>query len=419
MNRIEHFIYQLVKSNPGLKTFLRNRYQDLFDILPRANRATTKHSLETREGFFFGFHDKTPFSKDDELLLSQRAPDELFMPEIGNEIEIGVFNGENWSNFEPVSTTKAWNWHMGCRLQWVNRRKLIFNDALDGQVTARLMDLDEGTSVWQPYMVSSVSNSGSFFVGYDFLDVESLMPGYGYKSPNQRYFNNKGHSELVEVDLLTKTKRILIEKNQLLEYRRQNWALDPFHFISHTQISRCDRFVAFLHRWIDTSDDVRKRKSRLMVINRETHELIELPTDGMVSHYCWAKDLSILAFCSTQKFGSRYVQFDLSDFGEISFTCFSDLRADGHPSFNIETGFVVTDTYPNRSRDQFLYTFRSGGDEYEKIASFFMPKKFQSPSPFFHWSVDLHPRWSTEGHHICVDTAHTGRRCQVTLRYLP
>lgn len=34
MNKIEKVVYDLVKSNPQLKLFLRNTYQSVFDLLP-------------------------------------------------------------------------------------------------------------------------------------------------------------------------------------------------------------------------------------------------------------------------------------------------------------------------------------------------------------------------------------------------
>ena len=35
MNNLESTIYNLVRKNPALKQFVRNMYQDIFDLLPK------------------------------------------------------------------------------------------------------------------------------------------------------------------------------------------------------------------------------------------------------------------------------------------------------------------------------------------------------------------------------------------------
>jgi hypothetical protein len=64
LNKVEVFFYDLVKANPRLKVQIRNVYQRLFDLVP-AKRMATAYEIEARRGFFFGFHDKCPWSVDD------------------------------------------------------------------------------------------------------------------------------------------------------------------------------------------------------------------------------------------------------------------------------------------------------------------------------------------------------------------
>lgn len=89
MNKIEELVYHAVKKNPALKQFIRNIYQSAFDCLPK-QKNQFKNKLVFREGYFFGFHDISPFSIDDTKLLAQRADFDLRMPNPG-EIRCWLF----------------------------------------------------------------------------------------------------------------------------------------------------------------------------------------------------------------------------------------------------------------------------------------------------------------------------------------
>ena len=79
MNKLESTIYNLVRKNPALKQFVRNMYQDIFDLLPRKKEYFAS-PYQYREGFFFGFHDVTPFSFDETKLLANQNRLDLRMP---------------------------------------------------------------------------------------------------------------------------------------------------------------------------------------------------------------------------------------------------------------------------------------------------------------------------------------------------
>lgn len=79
MNKLESTIYNLVRKNPALKQFVRNMYQGIFDLLPRKKEYFAS-PYQYREGFFFGFHDVTPFSFDETKLLANQNRLDLRMP---------------------------------------------------------------------------------------------------------------------------------------------------------------------------------------------------------------------------------------------------------------------------------------------------------------------------------------------------
>ena len=60
MNNLESTIYNLVRKNHSLKQFVRNMYQDIFDLLPKKMEYFVS-PYQYWEGFFLEFHDVTPF----------------------------------------------------------------------------------------------------------------------------------------------------------------------------------------------------------------------------------------------------------------------------------------------------------------------------------------------------------------------
>ena len=182
MNNFERYIYNLVRDYPPLKLFLRNRYQDLFDVFNFKSSVSSEYHIKSRPGYFFGFHDHTPFSSDDSKLLACKdiyGPQ--YMPSEKDKLPIGFFDGPDLGNFNHVSSSNAWLWHMGCKLQWVgNSNSLIFNDYLDNSYVSRLINLDDSSETIFDGNISSVSLDGKWAVGYSFSHVYKCMPGYGY-----------------------------------------------------------------------------------------------------------------------------------------------------------------------------------------------------------------------------------------------
>ena len=71
MNKLEQIVHKMVGDYPFLRIPLVVLYQRTCSIIPSRN--FEKVRLEScSPGFFFGFHDKTPWSHDDSKLLAHR-----------------------------------------------------------------------------------------------------------------------------------------------------------------------------------------------------------------------------------------------------------------------------------------------------------------------------------------------------------
>ena len=86
MNRLERLIYDFVKRNPAIKNGLVRSYQSLMGLIP-VQRQEAASPVTCREGFFFGFHDKSPWSYDNRFLLAHGFVDRIVArPNLRSEI---------------------------------------------------------------------------------------------------------------------------------------------------------------------------------------------------------------------------------------------------------------------------------------------------------------------------------------------
>ncbi len=415
MNRIERFVYDFVKGNPRLKMALRELYQGCFDLLPGKSN-WSKNPVTDREGFFFGFHDHTPFSSDNSKLLAHQFEIPLRMPKSDDYVSVGIFTGENWENFTELTRSKAWNWHQGAKLQWRGEtNQFIYNDHKKGKTISTLCDTNTLELHDLPSPICSVNGSGNYAVGYSFSRVEKYMPGYGYvHQTNEKGLDEKkpDSSTLYVLNLQEQTKVDLISVADLAGIQTVPSMEGASHFISHALFSPDnDRFV-FLHRWI--KGDIRNRYSRMITMDVHGNSLHIFPTDDMVSHMCWKNSDEILAYCRADGRDGYFLFKDQTDqFRQVGKDIF---KSDGHPTYLPGENKILTDTYPDRSRRSSLLLYDEDLKKLDLLGQFIHPKKFSSSDPYKNWRCDLHPRVDRNGNFACFDSVHKGVRSLCTMK---
>ena len=146
MNKLESTIYNLVRKNPALKQFVRNMYQGIFDLLPRKKEYFRLSLSIPGRLLFLGFHDVTPFSFDETKLLANQNRLDLRMPLPSDGLDVGYFDLEQGpiKDFHRVDTSYAWNYHKGCRLQWLDKNRMIYNTAIANRLVSKIHDLSTG-----------------------------------------------------------------------------------------------------------------------------------------------------------------------------------------------------------------------------------------------------------------------------------
>ena len=418
MNFVERFIYDVVKSNPNLKNQIKRMYQSAYDLIP-SQSCVSEFEITARDGAFFGFHDKIPFSADDtKLLAMQYGEMPLRMPLDSDQLGIGYYDGVNFNEYHEVTKTNPWNWHQGCQLQWcgLSNNRIIFNDFIDGRNVSRVVNINsKETELVAEQSIATVSPDGSVAIGYSFERVNTCMPGYGYSHGTCAGIADDAPSDdgLYCVDLTNGLSKLILTLAEVVALSPVSTMQGARHYFSHAIISPDGKRVMFLHRWIH--EDVTKRWSRMLTCNLDGTGLYIFPTSGMVSHMAWRDADHILAYSRDINERDGYVLFKDQEPEQWSRVGDNAYNSDGHPSFAHDGHWIVTDTYPDRSRRSYLTLYDTVRKQRHNLAYLKHWKQFATPSPERHWACDLHPRWNRAGTMVCFDSVYTEKRALCTI----
>lgn len=406
MNKIESFVYKKVKNNYVVKNAIRNIYQGFYDLMPNYKSEFATEPI-VRENCFFGFHDLNPFSRDNSCILSNRLTIPLRMPEKDDVLEVGMWSGENFGTWTKLGETKAWNYHKGCRLQWVGNGHCAYNVADIDTVKAVITNIATKENRLIGWPIDYVSPDGCRATSFSYERLQMMMPGYGYVySDSDSFLSERCPSStgLFIIDLRSGHRELLLGLDVIASVAPESDMGDATHFVTHTEFSPDGRYIAFLHRWYKGV----RRRTRLVVYDFDAKEIFVSPTTGMVSHYCWNSRNGIVAYCSIDNVDS-HVYFYGPDMKRYKRCGYPELNSDGHHHFINDKEFVV-DTYPDKYRHARIYKVNIDTGEICLLVNARSYKKFASPSIYKHWSCDLHPRCSGDGAWLSFDSVFTGKR---------
>lgn len=406
MNKIESVVYNIVKNNYWLKNFVRNIYQGCYDLLPNYD-STFKGEVFVKEDCFFGFHDCNPFSVDATKHLACRLDIPLRMPGKDDLLEVGYWTGRNYSQWVSLGKTGAWNYHKGCRLQWVNEKECIYNMAEKEILKSTIVNIDTHEERGIHWPIDTLSPDGHYATTFSYERLQEMMPGYGYlygdadSCMSETISDNTG---LFLIDLQKNERQLLLSLKQIAAFEPTDDMKGTFHFVTHTKFSYDGRYIAFLHRWYKGTF----RRTRLVVYDRENDSMYVSPTTGMVSHYHWNCENGIVAYCRMENIDS-HVFFSSPEMKEWKRCGYPQLNSDGHQHF-IDNEWLLVDTYPDKWRHCKLYKVNCKTDEVVLLADVQSPKKFVAPDQQHWWKCDLHPRCDANGSWVSFDSVHTGKR---------
>lgn len=406
MNRLERIIYNIVKDNTTLKHSVKKIYQSLFLII-KPKKVQCDYELIVAKGYFFGFHDKSPWSTNNSYILAHKIDDTFHdMPQKNNEIKLGYFTDKNLEEFITIGSTKCWNWQQGSMLQWLGNKELIIYNYWDGNKTiSNIVDLQGEPVKTIPFPTGAASQNGRFIASYDFERLNIGMYGYGYanesvliESTNTDIPKNSGFIIYDLENNITVSKSSIFSINEFLKERK---LLGGYLFVTHFLFSPNNKRVLFLLRSYKKG---RRLVSRMISCNIDGSDLHVFQTGNMVSHISWVNDDKVLAYCSDiiEKDGYYLFTDRCDDYQNIGKEYYS---YDGHPQYSKANNSFITDSYPNRRRLQELSIYNFDSNIKSIIGRFYSPINYINEL-----RCDLHPRWDREGKKICFDTTYTGQR---------
>lgn len=405
--------YQLNKY-PGVKKVVKSVYQHaMYVVSPKIKSEGNIVRISPDDAsheYFFGYYDKSPWDITDRYMLCMRARDtwsDVSPKEKADIILIDTsISEDDKKRVRKIAETSSWNVQQSCMLQWLGpdfSSCILFNDYRDGEYVAVIKKLESGAERIIPAPVYSVSTDGKTALTLDFSRLYNLRPGYGYYNVPEK---TKGvalpdATAVWKVDLESGAVTDLLTYKDFATFqpRPEMEEAGAVHKVNHLMLSPNGQRFMVLYRWF-----IGERKyTRLITCNVDGTDMYVLSDDDMVSHCFWRDDEHILAFENKLDGGTGY--YLMKDKTQKYKHCWPELTGDGHPSYSPDRSHIVTDSYPDRARIQYIRVMKDENSKPETVAKVFSPFKYDNDT-----RCDLHPRWNHAGDKICFDSVFEGHR---------
>ena len=409
-NPLERRIAQTLDNLPQLKQIAKTSYQYLnFYLKGDRNFKLALHpqvkiytpwywsKAESQLGdLFFGYYDKTPWSSDMSRFVCHRLKD-------NTKVEIVAFDC-NKQKATLVGTSATWSSQQGSMVQWLDNERVIFNDLVENKLAAKIVDLSEETEKIIYFPIQTIHPNRQEALSLNYKRLDRLRPEYGYTVAANNFDSNSPLKEdgIWHIDLESGKGELVINLESLTDYQPRPEMTNADHKVNHIMYSPQGTKFVFMHRWLGNQG----KFSRLYVANADGNNLKLLLDERMVSHYSWRDEENLLVWARTKEKGDRYYLINIVT-GErkVIGEGILDVYGDGHPSFSLNKRWILTDTYPDKSRKQHLLLYELSTEKLIEVGSFFAPLKFSNAN-----RCDLHPRWSPDGNAVSIDSTYEGQR---------
>jgi len=355
---------------------------------------------------FFGYYDKCPWDATGRYLLGMEIGFFDRQPNPGEPLTVGMVDLKDGSRFIALDTTTAWSWQQGTMLQWlgpVSDREIIYNATEEDHYVAVIRDIHSGKTRRLPRPIYAVSRDAKQAVTLDFDRLNRLRSGYGYMALPEKYKEVAAPAEagIYWMDLETGKNKLIIP----IEWAAKNTSDGRFaganHWFNHLQFNPSGTRFIFLHRWALPG---KGWTTRMYTAKPDGSDVRLLSDTGMVSHFDWRDDDTLLAWSRTKEKGDHFYLFNVMT-GETQVVGDGVLTRDGHCSYSPDRKWILDDTYPDKNRMQTLILYRVADGRRNDIGQFHLPPKLTGP-----FRCDFHPRWNRDGTQVCIDSAHEATR---------
>lgn len=398
---------------PKLRQFTKSIYQHLnywyfgerdfqFSLSPEVQLLTPSQWVGTEQEcgeLFFGYYDKSPWDQNGKQAVFHR-------PRKDGKVEIVVYDLEKQSS-QVVGETCTWNFQQGSMTQWIpdcQGKKIIFNDLITGKLSARIFDLENKKEAVIAWPIQTLHPNGKEALTLNYKRLARLRPEYGYPVMAENFSDDQPliNDGIWRIQLESDQGQLILTLAQLVANQPRLEMADSEHKINHIIYSPQGQRFVFMHRWLSSQG----KFSRLYVANSDGSNLQLLLDERMVSHYSWRDEDRLLVWGRTKEAGDHYYLINvITGQWQIIGEGILDTYGDGHPSFSPDRRWIVTDTYPDRARQQHLLLYELETGKLIEIGRFLEPWQFNGSK-----RCDLHPRWSPDGKMISIDSSHERKR---------
>lgn len=391
---------------------------------------------------FFGYYNKTTWDLSDRYLLANQVNmmDANLTP--GLTAEVGFFDLQDGDKYHALDTTSAWNWQMGCQLQWLDgrpQREFIYNVRTDNTDStysgfgARIYNAESGKKTDLPLPVYVVAPNSRYALSVDYsrLYITHETIGYVEEQPPQSMPLCPADDGIHYMDLATGASRLLISYQALSEFHPRASMQKAIHWVSHIEINPSSSRILLLHRWTERVKDETCFLHRLITVNPDgsglrllecsDHPLPQLADDFdpdavgtydyekseyQISHPLWRDDDHIIVWGPHDGKIHYHLYHDVES-GEVEVIGDGILTENGHMTFSpVNQRWLLSDTYPDAAtNERILIMF-----DVEKGIRYDLGSFYTDPGLKKENRCDLHPRWSRDGMQVCIDSVHESER---------
>ena len=355
----ERLIAKFLEQFPVLRIAVKYIYQRFAYL---KNYSSTKMKIE--EGWliedsfseikghtFFGYYDKSSFSKSGHLLTHVVTNNTC-------SIYIKTASGE----MVKVAETEAWNWQQGAMATWLNDECIGFNDIVDEQTVFCIYSLKQRRIMHTHNdPLQSYSSIKNIYASISYEKLNSLRPEYGYeKLTNKDCDNNEG----IKILKAFSGKCIHdIKLDEIISFLGLSDKVENSK-LNHCQFSPSGNLVLFMYRTFRNNG----KYSYLLAWDYENNKLIKLMDDRIVSHYSWIDDNKIIVWGRVDQKTGYHTMNVIDEKSNLLKFKNPLLLGDGHPSVCNKNKIILTDTYPDKARVSTLFLLSTATGEEKKIA---------------------------------------------------
>ncbi len=375
---------------------------------------------------FKPYYDMQPWDVSGRYFLCMESDFQDRPPGADDSLTLGLVDLKRGNQFIELTKTKAWNFQQGCMPHWLpgSDGKIIYNDRVDREFHAIVLDIHTREKVVLPKPIQAVSPYGEIAACLNFARWGEWRPGYGYAGlkdsfhgQNQPaedavYLMNPGTGEHKPVVFLEDIARLTSDND-----KRNGSAMWFCHLMFNTDGTR----LAGLVRWwcpamADTATKTKvnidgagpQRRHCLWVINIAGIGLDIIADNTLISHAEWHDPDHILFWGNARADESpAYVIVDVRDKSH-DIIGKDVLLEDGHMSYHKNKKWLLTDTYPDERYIRELKLYNIDDDREIVLGRFYAPPDLKGEL-----RCDLHPCWNRDYTQVAIDSIHDNGERQV------